>query len=67
MVTRFLLNGKTLRFLAEGDVIVDLQQVERGLHILARLIELGHAPGEHREPFNVVVAAVVGNVGRRLS
>jgi hypothetical protein len=66
-VTRFLLNGKTLRFPAEGDVIVEVEQIEPGFHVLACVIELGDAPGEHLERFNGAVRAALGNVGRRLS
>ena len=66
-VTRFLLNGKRLRCPAEGDVIVEFEQIEPGFHVLARVIELGDALSEHLERFNVPVRAALGNVGSRLS
>ena len=59
--------GRRLRFPAEGDVIVEVEQIEPGFHVLARVIELGDAPGEHFERFNVAVRAALGKVGRRLS
>ena len=59
--------GRRLRFPAEGDVIVEVEQIEPGFHVLARVIELGDAPGEHFERFNVAVRASLGKVGRRLS
>ena len=59
--------GRRLRFPAEGDVIVEVKQIEPGFHVLGRVIEVGDAPGEHLERFNVVVRAALGNVGGRLS
>ena len=48
-------------------MIVEVERIEPGFHVLARVIELGDAPGEHLERFNVAVRAALGNVGRRLS
>jgi hypothetical protein len=48
-------------------VIVEVEQIEPGFHVLARVIELGDVPGEHLERFNVAVWASLGKVGRRLS
>ena len=48
-------------------MIVEAEQIETGFHVLARVIELGDAPGEHLERFNVAVWAALGKVGRRLS
>jgi hypothetical protein len=48
-------------------VIVEVEQIEPGFHVLARVIELGDAPGEYLERFNVAVRAALGNVGKRLS
>ena len=48
-------------------MIVEVEQIEPGFHVLPRVIELGDAPGEHLERFKVAVRAELGNVGRRLS
>ena len=48
-------------------MIVEVERIEPGFHVLARVIELGDAAGEHLERFNVTVGAALGNVGRRLS
>ena len=40
-------------------MIVEVEQIEPGFHVLARVIELGDAPGEYLERFNVAVRAAL--------
>ena len=40
-------------------MIVEVEQIEPGFHVLARVIELGDARGEYLERFNVVVRAAL--------
>jgi hypothetical protein len=57
---------RRLRFPAEGDVIVEVEQIEPGFHVLARLLNWAMRPA-NIERFNVAARAALGNVGKRLS
>ena len=55
-----------LRSATKGDVVVEVEQIEPGCHVLAILIELADALGEELQRFNVAIRAAPAEIGAPL-
>ena len=51
---------------SERDEVVQVEQIEPGLHVLARFVEVTDALGKHLKRFHVAIRTAFGKVGAPL-